>query len=742
MDKAKEILKRVFGYDAFRPLQSEVIENVLRRRDTLVIMPTGGGKSLCYQIPALLFPALTIVVSPLISLMKDQVEQLTAMGVAAVVLNSSLSPAHYRRNVERIRGGAVKMLYVAPETLLRPNVLEMLSSSQVNCLTIDEAHCISQWGHDFRPEYRQLIQVRNRFQEATCIALTATATLRVREDIKTSLGFHVSNAFIASFNRENLHIRIIPKTNPLDQAMEFIAKFPDQSGIIYCFSRRQVDELCQALVQKGFSALPYHAGMSETERNQSQERFIRDDVRIIVATIAFGMGIDKHDVRFVLHYDLPQSIESYYQEIGRAGRDGLRSDCLLLFSYGDIQKIKYFINRKEGHEQRVANIHLNAFLRLIETEVCRRIPLLNYFGEDFPASKCHMCDNCAVDKKDLVDITIPAQKFLSCAKRTDEKFGAGHIIDVLRGSKARKVLKFGHQHLSTYGIGQEYSKRQWFHLSRQFIQKGLMIQDTEFGSLKLTDKAWGVLKGREKVSGMLEEAWEDRSFGAQTLPDYQGQLFESLRKKRKALADEAGVPPYVIFSDKSLIEMATFFPQTSEGLLEVHGVGAAKSEKYGPHFLSIIRQYCRDHQIEERPPEKRRSKTGTATSTLKKRHTIVGEIYNGGHSISEIMARFNIKEVTVLDHLYKYLREGNTIRADELLARSTIPPEQRTSVLSSFEEFGPERLKPVFDSFKGEISYHELRLIRLYFLASIGTAGTVGRLERPSHKCLMLTQNC
>jgi ATP-dependent DNA helicase RecQ len=600
VNKSKQILKTVFGYGNFRPLQADIIENVLIKNDTLVIMPTGGGKSLCYQIPALIFSGLTIVVSPLISLMKDQVEQLLQTGVPATVLNSSLTPDQYRHNVREVKTGAIKLLYMAPETLLRPNMLAMLSSLPVDCLTIDEAHCISEWGHDFRPEYRQIVAVRERFTNAVCIALTATATPRVREDITTSLGFKVSNEFVASFNRENLFINVVSKYNPFEQTLEFIEGFPGQSGIIYCFSRRQVDDLYDALKSKGFSVKPYHAGMSEKDRTQNQELFIRDDVQIMVATIAFGMGINKPNVRFVVHYDLPKNIEGYYQEIGRAGRDGLPAHCLLLFSYGDIQKIKYFIDKKEEHEQRVANIHLNAFLRLIETEVCRRIPLLNYFGEVYSTENCGMCDNCLTEERDLQDITVPAQKFLSCVKRTGERFGAGQIIDVLRGSKARKVLKFRHQHLSTYGIGQDLSKRQWFHLSRQFIQKGLMVQDMEFGSLKLTEKAWDVLKEKENVFGRMEEERVVGTSEEDDHRDYDRELFESLRKERKSLADNSRVPPYVIFPDKTLIEMATFFPQSMNSMLDIHGIGAIKHEKYGPVFLNIIQEHCRIQQIEER----------------------------------------------------------------------------------------------------------------------------------------------
>jgi len=597
IDRAKTILGDVFGYDEFRPLQREIIGNVLKKRDTLVIMPTGGGKSLCYQIPALIFKGLTVVVSPLISLMKDQVEQLAELDVPAIFLNSSLSNEEYNRNVERLRKNGVKLLYLAPEALLTPRMLSLLSSLQVDCLAIDEAHCISEWGHDFRPEYRQLVAVRSRFPSATRIALTATATPRVQEDIKSNLNFDASNEFIASFNRANLFIQITPKNKPVSQTIEFLEKYPNQSGIIYCFSRRQVDDLYEILKSKGYSVRPYHAGLSDAERTRNQELFIRDDVQIIVATIAFGMGINKPNVRFVIHYDLPKNIETYYQEIGRAGRDGLKSHCLLLFSYADIQKIKYFINQKDENEQRLANIHLNAMLQFTETEVCRRQPLLTYFGEDYSTEKCDMCDNCLAGERKLVDITVPAQKFLSCVKRTDEIFGANHIIDVLRGSQSQKVLKFGHERLSTHGIGKEYSRKQWFHLARQFIQKGFMTQDAKYGGLKLTGKAYDVFKGREIVLGILEEEHIERrkGKGRETEYEYDRVLFEKLRKERKELADKASLPPYVIFSDKTLIEMAALFPRSGESLLHIYGVGSVKHKKYGTIFLDIIDGYCREH---------------------------------------------------------------------------------------------------------------------------------------------------
>ncbi len=599
------ILKNTFGYDKFRLLQQDIIQNILSKRDTLIIMPTGSGKSLCYQLPALIFEGLTIVVSPLISLMKDQVEQLHEMGVKAVLLNSSLSYSEYQFNIDLILKNEIKLVYLAPEAMMTQKILSIFSKVKVDCITIDEAHCISEWGHDFRPEYRQMIEVRKLFPRAVCVALTATATPRVQQDIKDNLEFEKSNEFVSSFNRENLFLQIIPKSESVFQTLEFLEKFPDQSGIIYCFSRRQVDELYEILKEKDYSVKPYHAGLSDNDRKINQELFIKNNVQIIVATIAFGMGINKPNIRFVIHYDLPNNIESYYQQIGRAGRDSLKSHCLLLFGYGDISKIRYFINQKEDKEKRIANIHLDALINFCETNMCRRNPLLNYFGEEYEKENCGMCDNCIEEAKDLINITIQAQKFLLCMKQTGEYFGAGHIIDILRGSKAQKVLDRNHHLLSTYNIGNDLSKKQWFHLSRQFIRQDLIHKDTQFGSLKITEKGKEVLQDRHSASGLLME--EKVKFKKMKEVDhkYDHILFEKLRKKRKEIADERAIPPFIIFHDTSLVEMSAFFPKSENNFMMINGVGQAKFEKYGDAFLNIIRGYCQEFGIKEKIKEDR-----------------------------------------------------------------------------------------------------------------------------------------
>jgi ATP-dependent DNA helicase RecQ len=423
--------------------------------------------------------------------------------------------------------------------------------------------------------------------------LTATATRRVRDDIKKSLQIDETDEFIGSFNRPNLFLEVEPKVAPLEQIADFLKQYRNESGIIYCFSRKQTDHLHEFLHEKGYSVRPYHAGLSDEVRTENQNLFVKDDVQIIVATIAFGMGINKPNVRFVIHHDLPKSLETYYQEIGRAGRDGLPARCLMLFGYGDMRNVRYFIQQKTGHEQLIANVLLDTILGYAETELCRRIPLLEYFGEKSDQVACGMCDNCKMEKRDLSDITIPAQMFLSCVKRTGECFGTGHVVDILRGSKSIKILKYEHDQLSTYGIGKAHSSKQWRHLARQFIRKGLVIQDLEHGALKLTHKAWDVLRGKESVSGLLEKEAADLHPRAEAPGQYDPGLFELLRKKRKEIADRMNIPPYTVFHDRTLKEMATHLPQTRDGLSRIHGIGAAKLEKYGEVVLDIIRQHCR-----------------------------------------------------------------------------------------------------------------------------------------------------
>ncbi|MHB8973760.1 MAG: DNA helicase RecQ, partial [Pirellulaceae bacterium] len=653
-------------------------------------MSTGSGKSLTYQVPALLMDGLTVVVSPLIALMKDQVEQLRELGVPAVFLNSSLPTHEYQANMDAVTRGHAKLLYVAPETLLTPKLDALLSSVNLDLLAIDEAHCISEWGHDFRPDYRQLVAARKKFPAAVCMALTATATPRVRADIMSSLGFAQTNEFVASFNRDNLFIEVLPKRDPVAQTLRLLDKFKDQSGIIYCFSRKQVDELAATLARCGCSVCPYHAGLSAADRKRHQEAFIRDDVQIIVATIAFGMGINKPNVRFVIHFDLPKSIESYYQEIGRAGRDGLPSHCLLLYSYGDASKIKWFIGQREEPDRPPLYEQLDAMTRYAEGRICRRRPLLSYFGETFGGDNCGTCDNCSLETGALTDITIPAHKFLSCVQLSGERFGAAHIVDILLGAANDKMRKYCHDTLATYGTGTQWTKAQWLQIARQLVERGWLRQEPAYRVLSVTALGLNMLASQEQVRGNIDTATKSgRSIArVKATPDvdYDRPLFGLLRKKRKELADAAGVPPYVIFSDKTLVEMAVYFPQGREAFLKINGVGEVKYARYGEAFIAIIKEYCGSQAIQELE----RTPLRVAGQDAARRYVTVGAAYNAGESLAGLVKRFAVSADTILNHLLRYVMAGNQLRsAEDLIAISKLSPDQQQRVLSArLQDFG------------------------------------------------------
>lgn len=717
ISEAKKALQDIFGYAEFRPLQEQIIAQVLAKKDSVVIMPTGGGKSLCYQIPALLFNGLTIVVSPLISLMKDQVEQLREFGIEAALLNSSLTPEAYTHNLMQVQQGKAKLLYVAPETLLMKRTKKLLESIKVDCFTIDEAHCISEWGHDFRPEYRQLAEVRKEFPDAVCLALTATATPRVREDIRRNLDLKSPAEFVASFDRKNLFLKIADKKDPQNQVLDFLYTRKQQSGIIYCLSRRQVDELSITLQQHGYSARPYHAGLSDQDRETNQLAFIRDDVSIIVATIAFGMGINKPNVRFVMHYDMPQNIESYYQQIGRAGRDGLRSDCVLLYSSSDTQKIKYFINKKEDTEKAIAEEHLEELLALINTTECRRKPLISYFGETYEADSCGMCDNCVTAKDDVDDFTIQAQKYLSCVARTGQLYGKAYIGNVLRGSKRKEILENKHDELSVYGVGKEWSLLQWDQFSRLLVRQEF-LKTTEFGGLQLDEKAAGVLNGEMKVFGKLDRSSvaingeEGARISLDIEAKYDEYLFEVLRDIRKDLANQKGIPPTSIFPDTTLIEMAYYFPQSKESLSDLYGVGLTKLNNYGDVFIGAIKRHCLQHGIQER--EKLQAKKSVENSSSEK-HIIIGDAFNEGRSIKSLAEEYGVKDVTILNHLKTYLQQEKPLREAGILAHSNLSERQQHDVMKAFAKMGADLLKPVYEALNKEIGYDELRVMQLYY---------------------------
>ncbi len=596
---AGAVLNEVFGYPEFRSDQAAIIDHLIAGGDCLVLMPTGGGKSLCYQVPALVREGTGIVISPLIALMQDQVTALNQLGIAATYLNSSLD----RRTAHEVEQGLVEgrydLLYVAPERLLTDRFLGLLSKIKPALFAIDEAHCVSMWGHDFRPEYRQLRVLHERFPDVPRIALTATADEPTRADIVSHLALGSARTFIASFDRPNIRYRIVEKSSPLQQLLRFLDEHPGESGIVYRFSRRKVEETAEALVAKGRRALPYHAGLDAATRRKHQERFVREEDMIIVATIAFGMGIDKPDVRFVVHLDLPRSVESYYQETGRAGRDGLPSDALLLYGTADIGSQQHLIETSESSDERkrVERQKLSELLAFCETISCRRQLLLAHFGESHPGS-CGNCDNC-LDPPRSWDGTIAAQKALSCAYRTGERFGIGHLIDVLLGRKTEKVERVGHDEVSTFGIGNDLSEQQWRAVFRQLVAMDLLAVDvSRHGGLRLTAASKPVLRGdvpvtfREDLPARKSKAKpkpRPAAVGFGDLDPADVALWDALRATRTRLASEQGVPPYVIFHDATLREMVGKRPRTLPELASISGVGAKKLELYGTTFLEVLR---------------------------------------------------------------------------------------------------------------------------------------------------------
>ncbi|MEG3969564.1 DNA helicase RecQ [Microcoleus sp. T2B6] len=709
----EQALKHFFGYDSFRPGQQEIVEAALQKRDMMIVMPTGGGKSLCFQLPALLKPGLTVVVSPLIALMQDQVEALQDNGIGATFLNSTLSSQETRSRETAILEGKIKLLYVAPERLLGERFLPFLdivaNKLGISAFAIDEAHCVSEWGHDFRPEYRQMQRVRDRYPDIPIMGLTATATERVRQDIIQQLTLRNPYIHVASFNRPNLYYEVRPKTkHSFAEVLQIIQK-KGGSGIIYCLSRKKVDEVAYKLQQSGIQALPYHAGMNDVDRATNQTRFIRDDVQVMVATIAFGMGINKPDVRFVIHYDLPKNLEGYYQESGRAGRDNEPAHCSLFFGYGDVKMIDYIIEQKpDPQEQRIARQQLRRVINYAESTECRRTIQLSYFGDSFPGN-CGTCDNCC-NQKPVEDWTIEAMKFLSCVARCQEKFGMNHIIDVLRGSKNQKVLQYQHHQLSTYGIGKDRSADEWKKLSRSLVNQGFLEERTDgFPILKLNEKSWEIMKRQRTVEIAIEPQREVQA-KVRSLAVEVEALFTILRTLRKQIADEQFVPPYVVFADKSLRDMAEKRPQNLREFEDVYGVGSNKRDKYGKVFLEAIRNFCQEQGLPN----------GTASSDVANLPNLPNiasysqmqtwELYRQGLTVQGIANARGMSPNTISGHLIELMEMGREVDINLL-----VEPERQQAIVYAIEVMGDEKLRAIYDFLEERYTFEEIKFVRAWW---------------------------
>ncbi|MSQ13678.1 MAG: DNA helicase RecQ [Dehalococcoidia bacterium] len=701
-------LQRYFGFTSFRPLQEEIIRDTLAGRDVLAILPTGAGKSLCYQLPALVRPGLTLVVSPLIALMKDQVDALQAIDVPATFLNSSLAPEESRARLRGLHNGQYRLLYVAPERLMLPGFLSDLHTWRPNLLAIDEAHCISEWGHDFRPEYRQLADVRALFPAVPVMALTATATSRVREDIAGLLRLRDPRSYLASFNRLNLTYRVLAKSRPFSQVMDFLQARPRDSGIVYCLSRNTTESLAERLNANGVTARPYHAGLPPETRSRHQEMFLRDEIRIICATIAFGMGVNKPNVRFVLHYDLPKSVEAYYQETGRAGRDGLPGECLLLFNPGDAVKHGQFIDEKPDPQQaQAAREQLQRIVQYAESAACRRSELLRYFGEEFLQQDCGACDNC-LSPRGTFDGTVAAQKLMSCVHRIHDKsgfsVGLGHVTEVLTGADTERIRRWGHNQLSTYGVGKEHSRQEWTAIGHELVRLGYLRQTAEkFSVLELTPEGRAVLFQRTPVTLAKPAVAPEAPSAAASA--YDDALFERLRQLRKRLADERDVPAYIVFSDVALRQMAREYPSSEREFSRVSGVGERKLREFSAVFLAEIASYLRDNPrrafaVEPpQPPPGARDLGDSPRETLRR--------FRAGQSVNQISQERGFVTSTIYGHLTEAVIAGETVELGQLLTE-----EQQALIATAFQQTGWGNITGAKELLGDGFDYGQLRVFR------------------------------
>ncbi|MBF0559594.1 MAG: DNA helicase RecQ [Nitrospirae bacterium] len=710
-----DVLKTVFGYQTFRPNQEAIIRNILDGRDVFAVMPTGGGKSLCYQLPATLMHGTAIVISPLISLMKDQVDAAVENGIEAAFMNSSMNADEVSEVYRRLQYKKIRLLYISPERFAMPHFVERLKNADISLFAIDEAHCVSEWGHDFRPDYLGLSVIPKMFPYVPIAAFTATATQKVQEDIINRLGLRRPHLVRASFNRPNLYYEVKAKSKVDSQLLEFLRDHPGESGIVYRTTRDSVTATADFLKSKGVAALPYHAGLSAEERNRNQEAFNKDETQVIVATIAFGMGIDKSDVRFVVHADLPKNIEGYYQETGRAGRDGEPANCLLFFGRGDIPKIRYFINAITDERERLIAIEkLNQTVGFASHNVCRRKQLLGFFGEDYPGDNCGGCDICS-GTVEQIDITIAAQIIMSAVSRTGQRFGTGHIIDIVTGADTKRIRELRHNEVKTYGTGKGKDKKYWRSVVDELIAQAALMQEGDpYPVLKITQKGSDILYGKEKITALRkEEAKPKAARHRGELEGYDEALFERLRAVRKKMASVQQVPPYIIFSDKTLHEMCKYFPSTLSEMRKISGIGDVKLQRYGEDFVREINLY-----LDENPAAITEIGSGNADQSADTHKNNKGEtveetylFFRGGMSLSDIAKLRSLTPSTIASHLERLIQEGRHVDMDRL-----VDPEKRLRVEKFFLSSTEWGLDPVVEHFSGMVSYEEARLVRAHLL--------------------------
>jgi ATP-dependent DNA helicase RecQ len=711
-------LKIVFGFQTFRPNQESIIRSILDGTDVFAVMPTGGGKSLCYQLPATLMHGTTVVISPLISLMKDQVDAALSNGINAAYMNSSMN-AHEISDVYRmLRYNKIKLLYIAPERFVMPHFLEKLKTTAVSLFAIDEAHCISEWGHDFRPDYLGVSVIPGMFPNIPVAAFTATATQRVQEDIINKIGLRKPHIVRASFDRPNLFYEVRAKSKVEFQILDFLRTHPGESGIIYRTTRDSVMGTADFLKSKGISALPYHAGMSSDERNRNQEAFNRDETQVIVATIAFGMGIDKSNVRFVIHADLPKNIESYYQETGRAGRDGESARCLFFFGMSDIPKIRYFINGIIDERERFIAIEkLNQAVGFASHNVCRRKQLLGFFGENYPHDTCAACDICS-GTVEQIDITSDAQMLLSASLETGERFGKGYVCDIVTGADTKRVRKLGHAEIKVFGAGKGRDKKYWMTIVDELIAQGALMQEgNPYPVLKITRKGFVILSGKEHITILKKEELRARIMReGDSLKEWDRTLFGRLRAIRKKIAQGQQVPPYVIFSDKTLREMCRLFPSTLSDMRKITGVGDTKLKRYGHDFIQEIQLYHDANPGISIPAGDSENFGPEALMLKKKRSETVDETYEffkRGMSLDDIAKLRDLAPSTIAFHLERLILEGHDIEMDLL-----VDPAKRRMIEHFFLSVKEWGLNPVLEHFNGTVSYEEARLIRARLIRS------------------------